>query len=93
MRYQRRRVLVPDPMASPGPLLLDYGTRYGAKSLGIETGVIEPGKFADFVAINLNHPSLTGWNPEDLLDVLFFGASSEVIVGTWVGGKEKVPID
>ena len=93
MRYQRRRVLVPNPMASPGPLLLTYGTQYGAKSLGVETGVIAPGKFADFVAINLNHPSLTGWNPEDLLDVLFFGASSDVITATWVSGKENVPID
>ncbi len=93
MRYQRRRVLVPNPMASPGPLLLTYGTQYGAKSLGVETGVIAPGKFADFVAINLNHPSLTGWNPEDLLDVLFFGTSSEVVAATWVGGKENVPID
>ena len=88
MRYQRRRILVPDPIASPGPLLLVYGTQYGAKSLGVETGIIEPGKFADFIAIGLNHPSLMGWNPEDLLDVLFFGASSEVIAATWVGGKQ-----
>jgi formimidoylglutamate deiminase len=88
MRYQRRRVLVADKMASPGPLLLDYGTRNGAKSLGIETGVIAPGMFADFVAIDLKHPSLAGWNADDLLDVLFFGASSEVMVGTWVGGNK-----
>ncbi|HET9999247.1 MAG TPA: formimidoylglutamate deiminase [Ktedonobacteraceae bacterium] len=86
MRYQRRRVLVADAMASPGPLLLDYGTRNGAKSLGIETGAITPGMLADFVAIDLQHPSLAGWNAGDLLDVLFFGASSEVIVGTWVNG-------
>lgn len=86
MRYQRRRVLVSDAMASPGPLLLDYGTRNGAKSLGIETGVIAPGMLADFVAIDVKHPSLAGWNAEDLLDGLFFGASAEVVVGTWVQG-------
>ncbi len=87
MRYQRRRVLVADAMASPGSLLLDSGTRNGAKSLGIETGVIAPGMLADFVAIDVNHPSLVGWNAGDLLDVLFFGASAEVVVGTWVGGS------
>jgi len=87
MRYQRRRVLVADLMDSPGPLLLDYGTRGGAKALGIETGVIAPGMLADFVAVDLKHPALAGWNAEDLLDVLFFGGSSEVINGTWVGGK------
>ncbi|HKV59611.1 MAG TPA: amidohydrolase family protein, partial [Ktedonobacteraceae bacterium] len=88
MRYQRRRVLVAGAMASPGPLLLDYGTRNGAKSLGIETGVIAPGMLADFVAIDLQHPSLAGWNASDALDVLFFGASSEVIAGTWVQGMK-----
>ena len=90
MRYQRRRVLVAGPLASPGPLLLSYGTRNGAQALGVETGIIAPGMQADFVAIDLHHPALAGWNAEDLLDVLFFGASSEVIVGTWVQGDRVV---
>jgi formimidoylglutamate deiminase len=88
MRYQRRRVLVADELASPGPLLLEYGSRYGARALGLETGVIAPGMLADFVAVDMNHPSLAGWNAEDFLDVLFLGTSSEVVVGTWVGGKK-----
>ena len=87
MRYQRRRVLVADDMASPGSLLLQYGTLNGAKSLGIETGVIAPGNLADFIAIDVNKPAMVGSTPEDLLDVLFFGASAEVIVGGWVGGE------
>jgi len=91
MRYQRRRVLVADEMASPGPLLLEYGTRRGADALGLETGVINPGMLADFVAVDLNHPSLAGWNAEDFLDVLFFGASSDVISQTWVHGKRVWP--
>src|SRR5579863_682847 len=88
MRYQRRRVLVADEMASPGPLLLDYGTRCGAASLGLQTGVISPGMSADFVAINLNAPAMNGWNEADLLDVLFFGASSQVVKQTWVQGRK-----
>jgi len=88
MRYQRRRVLVADELASPGPLLLDYGTRRGAAALGIETGVIAPGMHADFVAVDMHHPSLAGWTAADFLDVFFFGTSSEVVVGTWVQGKK-----
>lgn len=88
MRYQRRRVLVAGELASPGPLLLEFGTRNGAFSLGLETGVIAPGLLADFVAVDMNHPLLEGWNAEDFLDVLIFGASSEVVVGTWVGGRK-----
>jgi formimidoylglutamate deiminase len=91
MRYQRRRVLIPNGLGSPGPLLLDYGTRHGAASVGIETGVIAPDMFADFVAVDLNAPMLVGWSAEDLLDVLFFGASSEVITQVWVQGKRVWP--
>lgn len=88
MRYQRRRVLIPDELGSPGPLLLTYGTQHGAAALNIDTGALAPGKLADFVAIDLNSPLLAGWMEEDLLDVLFFGASSEVITRVWVGGKQ-----
>lgn len=87
MRYQRRRVLVADELASPGPLLLAYGTRYGAAALGLETGIIAPGMLADFVAVDVNHPALAGWTADDFLDVLFFGASTEVITQTWVSGE------
>ncbi len=87
MRYQRRRVLIAGELSSPGPLLLDYGTRFGASALGLRAGAILPGMLADFIGVDLHHPSMAGWNAEDFLDVLFFGASSEVITQTWVGGR------
>lgn len=87
MRYQRRRILVADEMAAPGPLLLDYGTRNGASALGLATGQIAPGLQADFVAVDLQHPSLADWSADDLLDTLFFGATSSVIKQVWVQGK------
>lgn len=88
MRYQRRRLLVDGELASPGSYLLAAGTRHGAHSLGLNTGEIVPGQPADLIAIDLNHPALAGWNSQDLLDVLFFGASSGVIVATWVQGHK-----
>ncbi len=89
MRYQRRRVLLHDNLASPGPFLLTMGTRNGAHALGLETGAIVPGMLADFVAIDLTHPTLRGWNQDDLLDTLFFGASSQVIKHVWVQGIKQ----
>jgi formimidoylglutamate deiminase len=91
MRYQRRRVLIADELSSPGSLLLAYGTRRGANALGLHTGAIVPGMAADFIAVDIHHPSLAGWNPQDFLDVLFFGASADVIVGTWVQGQQVYP--
>ena len=91
MRYQRRRILVGDELSSPGTLLLDYGTQLGATALGLHTGVILPGMSADFIGVDLNHPAMAGWNVDDFLDVLFFGASSEVITQTWVGGSRRGP--
>jgi formimidoylglutamate deiminase len=88
MRYQRRRILVPDELASPGPLLLTYGTQAGAEALGLQTGSIEPGKAADFVAVDLRAPALANWTPDNLLDQLFFGASSQVFTQTWVQGRK-----
>ena len=88
MRYRRRRILVGDALASPGPLLLTYGTRGGSAALCIQAGSLTPGMLADLVAIDLHHPSLAGWNPIDLLDVLFFGASADVISGVWVNGEK-----
>ena len=87
MRYQHRRVLVAHELASPGPSLLDYGTRSGALALGIEAGTIAPGMSADFIAVDINHAALAGWTATDFLDTLFFGASSEVITQVWVQGK------
>ncbi len=88
MRYQRRRVLVCEKLASPGPLLLDIGTHGGAIALKQTTGILAPDMAADFVAIDLSSPSLYGWTQDDVLDVLFFGASSDVIKQVWVGGEQ-----
>jgi formimidoylglutamate deiminase len=87
MRYQRRRVLIADEQAAPGTLLLTYGTRNGARALGIKSGDILPGMQADFIAIDLTHPTLQYWTEQDLFDVLCFGAGSEVITQVWVAGR------
>jgi formimidoylglutamate deiminase len=88
MRYQSRRILIPDTLAPPGSLLLRYGTQAGAMALGLQTGCIVPGLSADFIGIDLQSPQLAGWTTGDFLDVLFFGASSQVITQTWVQGNK-----
>ena len=66
----------------PGELLLDLGTRRGARALGLETmlGEISPGWRADFAVVALPDRS----NPSDPHELLFAPASR--IVQTWLGG-------
>lgn len=67
--------------------LLCSATANGARSLGIECGEIAPGKWADFVLVDLRHPSLGGWSKETLQESIVFGASDRIIAGVCVGGR------
>ena len=71
--------------------LLEAATVNGAQSLGVDAGRIAPGCWADFAAIDLDAPSLAGWEPDTLLDSLVFGAGDEAIAATCVGGAWSQP--
>jgi formimidoylglutamate deiminase len=79
MRYQKRRVLIADELASPGPFLLATGTYNGAKALNLKAGTIAVGQLADLVAVDLTAPEMQGWTPEDVLNVALFGAGKGVL--------------
>src|SRR5215203_1256640 len=81
------RGVLRDPEGSVSRTLFEAATATGARALGLETGRIEPGLWADFAAIDLEAPSLLGWEPETLLDSVVFGATEEVVAATCVGGE------
>ena len=92
MEYgQRLRREVRGALVGPGgevaSTLLDAATRGGAAALGITTGEIAPGRWADFAAIDLSVPSLAGVAPAGLLDAIVFGGGNRAIAGSFVGGK------
>ncbi|MCH8316215.1 MAG: amidohydrolase family protein, partial [Planctomycetes bacterium] len=82
-----RRGVCTDDRGSCASALCHIATTNGANALGINTGRVEAGYAADFVAIDLNHPSLEGWSTETLLDALVFGSSNEAIAATCVNGR------
>jgi formiminoglutamate deiminase len=94
MEYVQRlatqsRGVLRDPQGEDGQVartVLRAATLGGARALGLDAGRIAPGAWADFVAVDLQAPSLAGWEPESLLDSLVFGAGNEVISATCVGG-------
>lgn len=83
---ERRGMLV-DAGGSVARALLAAATEAGARALGLDAGRIEPGRWADLVAIDLDHPSLAGVDPDAALDALVFGAGNAAVAATCVGGR------
>ena len=67
--------------------MLEAATSGGAAALGIGSGRIAPGEWADFVAIKLGSVPLAGEPSEGLLEAIIFGGGNEVVAGTFVAGK------
>ena len=70
-----------------GPALLRIGTSGGAASLGVEAGAIEPGRLADFVAVDLHHRTLEAVREEAMIEAIVLGTGPEAVAGTCVGGR------
>ncbi|MEJ2151832.1 MAG: formimidoylglutamate deiminase [Gemmatimonadota bacterium] len=82
----QQRGLVTDQDGGGATALLDVATVNGAGALGVATGLIAPGLWADFVTLDLTAPALIGVDADTLLDAWVFGTGNEAIVATCVGG-------
>jgi formimidoylglutamate deiminase len=80
------RGLLPGRDGRAALTVLRAGTVGGARALGLNAGLIERGHWADFAAIDLNHPTLADCGVDHLLEAVLFGADNEVIRSTCVGG-------
>ncbi|MGH7630725.1 MAG: formimidoylglutamate deiminase [Gemmatimonadales bacterium] len=83
----RTRGVVTGRDASVAPALIEIATGGGARSLGVDAGTIEPGRWADLALVDLEHPSLAGSDAGTLPGALVFGADNGVIAETCVGGR------
>ncbi|MEK6675893.1 MAG: formimidoylglutamate deiminase [Planctomycetota bacterium] len=84
---KRQRGILTDREGSNAKPLFDAVTVNGARSLGLQTGKIEPGFLADFIAVELTSPPLIGCPIENLLEALIFGCGDCVISDVCVGGR------
>lgn len=81
-----KRGVLRDAAGEVGRGLLHAATAGGAAALGVPTGRLAAGLWADFLTVDLGAPVLAGWEPETLVDTLVFGGTDEVILATAVGG-------
>jgi len=87
LSHQERAVLdqiEEQPIASR---LLECATINGAHSLGVAAGELVSAAYADFFTIDLDHPSIAGNSPEDLLPMVVFGSARPAIRDVAVNGK------
>ena len=64
-------------------------TVHGAKSLGLETGALAVGQPADFVTVDLSHPSVVG-NDDSVLARVVLGAPAAAIADVFVEGRRII---
>lgn len=83
-----QRVRLLDGTALCAERAFELGTSSAAGMLGLDAGVIEPGRLADLVAVDLGDPSL---HPRsDLLKSVVYAMSPRAITDAWVHGRRVV---
>jgi formimidoylglutamate deiminase len=87
LRSEQRNVFVKSESQFAATELFKAATQYGATALGVETGMLRQGKWADLVAYDLNDPSLAGADNHTLLSSLLFSSDSKAVRDVMVGGK------
>jgi formimidoylglutamate deiminase len=75
---------------STGRRLHDLACAGGAQALGRRIGAIEPGRRADIVVLDRDHPSLAAAQGDMLLDAWIFSADNAAIRDVICGGRHVV---
>jgi formimidoylglutamate deiminase len=88
LMLRKRALLVEGAEPSVGATLFAKAQAGGAQALGVTSG-IAPGRPADIVSLDLNHPALVGAG-SDLLDRWIFAARPGAIDGVWRAGRQVV---
>ena len=76
-----------DPTVLPARVLVAAATSGGARALGLseKIGSLEPGKQADFIAVDVQNPHVQPF--EDVYSTLVYSAKSSDVTDVWVDGK------
>lgn len=84
---QQKRVLLTENNDSVGQTLYRRCAEGGSQSLGIDSGVIEVGKKADFIVLDTDHVSVSERGVQNLLDIAVFVAGKNLVKDVIVGGQ------
>lgn len=86
----RQRNVMTAGEGSTGRALFDAAVGGGAQALGVAPGTIAVGAPADFVALDLAHPSVAGRRGDALLDAWVFAGQRSLVDAVWRRGRQVV---
>ncbi|MEZ5967084.1 MAG: formimidoylglutamate deiminase [Planctomycetota bacterium] len=90
LRREERNVLVGEGTGHVGRHLWQSACAGGAQALGQAVGELRPGRRADIVGLDPQHPRLLGHSPDTVLDAFVFAAGAGAVRDVWVGGRHLV---
>jgi formiminoglutamate deiminase len=90
LTHRARNLLSSADCPSTGRTLFDAARRGGAQALGSGGHDLAPGARADFVTLDLSHPTLAGRGGDALLDAFVFADGRGMIDGVWCSGRQWV---
>ena len=85
--HQRRNVAASISQRGVGDFLWTGALAGGALAAGRPVGAIAPGKRADLLVLDSEHPNLAGIAPEDVLGSLVFCGNDNLIKDVMAGGR------
>lgn len=94
LTHLRRNMILgpggPGDTVHVGAELHAHAARYGAEALDQPAGSIAPGRRADLVVLDPDHPRLAGHGPETALDAWIFGGADLAVRDVYVAGERVV---
>ncbi|WP_158819407.1 formimidoylglutamate deiminase [Granulicella sp. S156] len=90
LKRQRRVLLDGIDGEDMAARLFRYATAGGAGSLRMETGLLEPGRPADFFSVDLQDVSIAGVAPEELLSMIVFSLERTAVRDVVMNGRAVV---
>ncbi len=85
------RVSALDPTVMSAQQVISMATRSGGEALGLDVGVLEPGRWADMIRLDIDDVAFVPvTSPQELIAHVAWSGGSRHVTDVWVGGERVV---